>query len=118
MGKKTVQPVSGQRELLQAKVLQPLRDNYDTLTKTEKKIASYFLSRPDCLVLETHLIRFPWWKPYMRFYPGTELGKDPTNWWGPNRACIEAMLRDLGFSEIKFRHPDYRMRRGIFHARR
>ena len=53
MGKKAVQPLSGQRELLQAKVLQPLRDSYDTLTKTEKKIASYFLSRPDCLVLET-----------------------------------------------------------------
>ncbi|HVM85555.1 MAG TPA: MurR/RpiR family transcriptional regulator [Candidatus Binatia bacterium] len=44
---------TGQRELLQAKVLQPLRDSYDSLTKTEKKIASYFLSRPDCLVLET-----------------------------------------------------------------
>jgi len=53
MRAKAVQPVSGQRELLQAKVLQPLRDSYDTLTKTEKKIASYFLSRPDCLVLET-----------------------------------------------------------------
>jgi DNA-binding MurR/RpiR family transcriptional regulator len=53
MRTKAVQPVSGQRELLQAKVLQPLRDSYDTLTKTEKKIASYFLSRPDCLVLET-----------------------------------------------------------------
>ena len=53
MRRKAVQPVSGQRELLQAKVLQPLRDSYDTLTKTEKKIASYFLSRPDCLVLET-----------------------------------------------------------------
>jgi DNA-binding MurR/RpiR family transcriptional regulator len=53
MRRKAVQPVSGQRELLQAKVLQPLRDSYDALTKTEKKIASYFLSRPDCLVLET-----------------------------------------------------------------
>jgi len=53
MRRKAVQPVSGQHELLQAKVLQPLRDSYDTLTKTEKKIASYFLSaRPDCLVLE------------------------------------------------------------------
>jgi len=44
---------ASQRELLQAKVLQPLKDGYDSLTKTEKKIASYFLSRPECLVLET-----------------------------------------------------------------
>src|SRR5262249_5709479 len=72
----------------------------------------------DCLVVETHLIRFPWWRPYMRFYPGTELHRDPTTWWGPNRLCIEAMLRDLGFTRITFRHPDYRRRRGIFHARR
>jgi len=70
----------------------------------------------ECLVLETHLIRFPWWKPYMRFYPGRELNDDPTNWWSPNRLCVEAMLRDVGFNRITFRHPDYRRRRGIFHA--
>jgi DNA-binding MurR/RpiR family transcriptional regulator len=45
--------LSGQRDLLEAKLLQPLRDRYDRLTKTEKKIASYLTSRPDCLVLET-----------------------------------------------------------------
>ena len=22
---------------------------------------------------------------------------DPTNWWAPNRACVEAMLRSAGF---------------------
>ena len=49
----TGKAVGSQRELLQAKVLQPLKDSYDSLTKTEKKIASYFLSRPECLVLET-----------------------------------------------------------------
>jgi DNA-binding MurR/RpiR family transcriptional regulator len=47
---------SGQREVLEAKVLQPLRANYDDLTKTEKKLAGYLLSRPDCLVLETAAI--------------------------------------------------------------
>lgn len=45
--------LSGQRDLLDAKLLQPLRDRYDRLTKTEKKIATYLTSRPDCLVLET-----------------------------------------------------------------
>ena len=40
---------SGQREVLETKVLQPLREGYDWLTKTEKKLAGYLLSRPDCL---------------------------------------------------------------------
>jgi len=70
----------------------------------------------ECLILETHLIQSLSRKPYMRFYPGTELGNDPTNWWGPNRACIEAMLRDVGFKRIRFRRHDYRWRRGMFHA--
>lgn len=26
---------------------------------------------------------------------------DPTNWWIPNRACVEAMLRSAGFEIIK-----------------
>lgn len=29
---------------------------------------------------------------------------DPTNWWIPNRACVEAMLRSAGFSIID--HPE------------
>jgi tRNA (mo5U34)-methyltransferase len=29
---------------------------------------------------------------------------DPTNWWVPNRACTEAMLRSTGFEVV--RHPD------------
>jgi tRNA (mo5U34)-methyltransferase len=38
---------------------------------------------------------------------------DPTNWWIPNRACIEAMLRSSGFNIIE--HPEaevYICRRG------
>ena len=30
--------------------------------------------------------------------------KDPTNWWAPNRACVEAMLRSSGF-EVSA-HPE------------
>ncbi len=70
----------------------------------------------ECLVLETHLGRFLTNKPMMRFLPSTELNKDPSNWWLPNRACVEAMLRDVGFSRVTMKHPDYRRRRGIFHA--
>jgi tRNA (mo5U34)-methyltransferase len=29
---------------------------------------------------------------------------DPTNWWIPNRACAEAMLRSAGFALIA--HPE------------
>jgi len=38
---------------------------------------------------------------------------DPTNWWIPNRACVEAMLRSSGFQVIG--HPEaevYLCRRG------
>ena len=38
---------------------------------------------------------------------------DPTNWWIPNRACVEAMLRSAGFRVIA--HPEaevYLCRRG------
>ena len=71
----------------------------------------------ECLVLETHLMRLPFTtKPHMRFYPNDELHGDHTNWWSPNRACVEAMLGDVGFTKITMKHPDYRMRRGIFHA--
>jgi tRNA (mo5U34)-methyltransferase len=30
---------------------------------------------------------------------------DPTNWWIPNRACVEAMLRSSGFEIIQ--HPEH-----------
>lgn len=39
--------------------------------------------------------------PAMRFFPGDEANDDVTNWWGPNAACIEAMLRDVGFTHTK-----------------
>ncbi|QOG23409.1 MULTISPECIES: TIGR04290 family methyltransferase [Bradyrhizobium] len=33
-----------------------------------------------------------------------EYADDPTNWWVPNRACVEAMLRSAGFSIAA--HPE------------
>ncbi len=36
-------------------------------------------------------------KPYARFFEGNELNNDPSNWWGLNRRCIEALLRSSGF---------------------
>ena len=33
-----------------------------------------------------------------------EYAGDPTNWWVPNRACAEAMLRSAGFRILA--HPE------------
>lgn len=35
--------------------------------------------------------------PKLHFIEGSYAG-DPTNWWAPNRACAEAMLRSAGFA--------------------
>jgi tRNA (mo5U34)-methyltransferase len=56
--------------------------------------------------------------PAMRFFPGAELDDDPTNWWGPNVACMEALLRTAGFSEVRCHAHPMSQARGIFHARK
>jgi tRNA (mo5U34)-methyltransferase len=51
---------------------------------------------PDDLALsERDLMTEPGW-PKMAFIE-RRLEGDPTNWWAPNRACLEAMLRSAGF---------------------
>jgi DNA-binding MurR/RpiR family transcriptional regulator len=44
---------SDRGELLEASVLAPLQAGYDDLTKAERKLATYVLARPNCVVLET-----------------------------------------------------------------
>jgi tRNA (mo5U34)-methyltransferase len=53
----------------------------------------------------------PGW-PWMAFIEH-ELADDPTNWWAPNHACVEAMVRSAGFRisarpghEIYLAEPD------------
>jgi tRNA (mo5U34)-methyltransferase len=53
----------------------------------------------DRLFLETHIIGGR--QPVMRFYPGSELDKDPTNWWGPTVSCVCLMLESLGFEIVR-----------------
>jgi tRNA (mo5U34)-methyltransferase len=43
--------------------------------------------------------------PKMHFIEKRYTG-DPTNWWVPNRACVEAMLRSAGFEIIKHPEPE------------
>jgi tRNA (mo5U34)-methyltransferase len=70
----------------------------------------------ELLVVETHLDLRKLDRPAMVFYPGSELGNDGSNWWGPNELCIEALLRGHGFAEIESSaHPTV-SGRGIFHA--
>ncbi len=72
----------------------------------------------EALIVETHLDAQEIERPAMIFYPGIELDGDGSNWWGPNRRCVEAMLHDVGFAEVVFTpHPSIRSR-GIFRARR
>jgi tRNA (mo5U34)-methyltransferase len=55
---------------------------------------------------------FPFWEqeifqnqsfPRMYFI-GHKFAQDPTNWWIPNRACFQAMLRSAGFKILD--HPE------------
>src|SRR5207248_10843680 len=55
----------------------------------------------DLLVLETHVERIPVRRPAMVFFPGTELEADQSNWWGPNEAALVAMLKDVGFRDVR-----------------
>ena len=71
----------------------------------------------DVAVIETHLDLRAMDRPAMVFYPGTELNNDPTNWWGPNRQCVEALLKIVGFERVVYQpHPLVGDARGIFHA--
>jgi tRNA (mo5U34)-methyltransferase len=75
----------------------------------------------EILVVETHLDALDVSRPAMVFYPTNELGGDASNWWGPNPACVTAMLHDVGFERVEFTphpHPTHAEGRGIFHAYR
>jgi tRNA (mo5U34)-methyltransferase len=68
------------------------------------------------LVIETHIgSQLPLQPPMMRFYPGRELRNDPSNWWGPNVSCVEALLRAFDFPRIVTTDGVKRDRK-VFHA--
>jgi tRNA (mo5U34)-methyltransferase len=53
------------------------------------------------LILETHVDLFSARRPAMIFYPGAELNRDPTNWWGPNPPAVIRMLEAAGFRTVQ-----------------
>src|SRR5207247_1922810 len=64
------------------------------------------------LILETHIERVGGKRPAMVFYSNIELNRDSTNWWGPNPAAIEAMLKTVGFSRVA-KYQEYPPRRRV-----
>lgn len=42
-------------------------------------------------------------EPCAAYYPRLSLNQDPTNWWGPNLACVRDMLERVGFSRVEFK---------------
>ena len=54
----------------------------------------------ETLIVESHVEQIGD-RPAMVFYPGSELNDDGSNWWGPNVACLVALVRDLGFCRVE-----------------
>jgi tRNA (mo5U34)-methyltransferase len=53
------------------------------------------------LVVETLVDMLSTRRPAAAFYPGAELNRDDTNWWGPNPRAVEGMLRAVGFRDVR-----------------
>jgi tRNA (mo5U34)-methyltransferase len=53
------------------------------------------------LILETLVDMNELDRPVLAFYPGDECSNDHTNWFGPNRAAVEAMLKLVGFRKVE-----------------
>lgn len=72
----------------------------------------------EVMIVETHLDAESYPGPAMVFYPGVELAGDPTNWWGPNPACVMEMLKLCGFGRVSFSRSELFPTRGYFHGYR
>ena len=76
----------------------------------------------DSLILETVVDMVGIRRPAAAFYPGRELNADPTNWWGPNPAAVEGMLRAVGFTRVrtitKTKSAAFRAARAVVHQLR
>lgn len=74
----------------------------------------------EVLIVESHADALSIDRPAMIMYPGAELNGDSTNWWGPNPACMVALLRQLGFAKVdaawSIRHAGTPYGRAVYHA--
>ncbi|HLH28402.1 MAG TPA: methyltransferase domain-containing protein, partial [Acidimicrobiales bacterium] len=67
-------------------------------------------------IVETHVDALDYDRPAMVFYQGDTLNSDASNFWGPNRLCVEQMLTEVGFRRVEFK-TQYGVRM-VFHAHR
>jgi len=56
-----------------------------------------------------------YYRPAMVFYRPELLANDRTNFWGPNIACVEQMLREVGFRDVQMVNR-WMSNRAVFHA--
>jgi|SRR5579859_1634696 len=88
-----------------------------------EKVASV-TSPGGMVILETHVDLLEIKRPAVAFYPETELNNDGTNWFGPNPAAVEGMLKTAGFTKVIAHTPlppaaypeAIVQRRMVFHA--
>jgi len=52
------------------------------------------------LILESEIINSETDKPILQLFPENELGGNYSNWWVPNKICLEKMLESCEFSNI------------------
>jgi tRNA (mo5U34)-methyltransferase len=75
------------------------------------------------VILETETDAEDYPLPAAVFYPGATLNNDSSNFWGPNLACVEAMLKEAGFRRVErvctfnmVRRGNRPFHRAVFHA--
>ncbi len=56
----------------------------------------------EMVIVETETVLDDFDEPVMRYYLGNEMAGDPTNYWAPNKRCLEQMFREFGFSRFEF----------------
>ena len=57
------------------------------------------------VIVETHVDMLDVKRPALAFYPESELNNDSTNWFGPNPAAVEGMLKCVGFTKVIAHSP-------------
>lgn len=67
-------------------------------------------------IIETHVDALEYPRPAAVFYPFDTLNRDSSNYWGPNPACVEAMLHEVGFARVERVEPQWAPSRMVFHA--
>jgi tRNA (mo5U34)-methyltransferase len=70
----------------------------------------------EVLIVETHNDALDISRPAMIMYPNAELNNDPTNWWGPNPACMVALLKECGFAKVDAAWSKIYPNRSVYHA--